>query len=90
MFFHRCINGGNLTIIRLEQNKKKRHGNISDLVNEISEESPCGSDLEYDSGRLALNDEIQGTPEDQFSGQKFEPPNWREIQKQAISLREKV
>jgi type VI secretion system protein ImpA len=62
---------------------------ISELINEIGADLPCGSDLEYDSGRLALNTGIQGTPEDQFSGQKFEPPNWREIQKQAIALLKK-
>ncbi|WP_347988897.1 type VI secretion system protein TssA [Methylomonas sp. AM2-LC] len=62
---------------------------ISELTSEISSDLPCGSDLEYDSGRLALNTAIQGTPEDQFSGQKFEPPNWREIQKQSVTLLKK-
>jgi len=59
---------------------------LSELFNDISPEFPCGADLEYDAERISLDTEIQGTPEDQFSGQKFEPPNWRNVQKKAWAL----
>ncbi len=62
---------------------------LTDLYNEISSEAPCGADLEYDSERIALDNSIQGTPEDQFSGQKYEPPNWHTVQKQALALLKK-
>jgi len=59
---------------------------LSQYYNDISLEQPCGPDLEYDSDRLNLNTLIQGTPEDQFSGQKSEPPNWREVEKHTLAL----
>ncbi len=59
---------------------------LSELFNDISPEAPCGADLEYDAERISLDTEIQGTPEDQFSGQKYEPPNWRNVQKKAWTL----
>jgi len=59
---------------------------LSELFNNISPEAPCGADLEYDDERMSLDTEIQGTPEDQFSGQKYEPPNWRNVQKKAWAL----
>jgi type VI secretion system protein ImpA len=59
---------------------------LSELFNAISPDAPCGADLEYDAERISLDTEIQGTPEDQFSGQKYEPPNWRDVQKKAWKL----
>ena len=47
---------------------------LSELFAEISVDAPCGADLEYDADRVALDTAIQGTPEDQFSGRKAEPP----------------
>lgn len=62
---------------------------LSEFFNDISADAPCGVDLEYDNERVALDTSIQGTPEDQFSGQKSEPPNWRDVQKQSLSLLKK-
>ncbi|WKJ90873.1 type VI secretion system protein TssA [Methylomonas montana] len=62
---------------------------LSGLLDEISADSPCGENLEYDSARVALDTNIQGTPENQFTGEKAQPPNWRDIEKQAISLLQK-
>ncbi|MEY4717852.1 MAG: hypothetical protein RL563_470, partial [Pseudomonadota bacterium] len=42
--------------------------------------------LEYDSARIALDTNIVGLPENQFTGEKAQPPNWREIEKQALAL----
>lgn len=60
--------------------------NLSDLLTAVSAEAPCGENLEYDNARIALDTNIQGTPENQFSGEKAQPPNWREIQRDAQAL----
>ncbi|ATG92164.1 type VI secretion system protein TssA [Methylomonas koyamae] len=62
---------------------------LSGLLNEISPDNPCGDNLEYDAARIALDTDIQGTPENQFTGEKAMPPNWRDIQKQTIALLER-
>jgi type VI secretion system protein ImpA len=59
---------------------------ITEFLTEISSDSPCGENLEYDSARIALDTNILGTPENQFSGEKAIPPNWRDVQKEALAL----
>lgn len=59
---------------------------LSELLAEISPDSPCGENLEYDNARIALDASIQGTPENQFTGEKAQPPVWREVQKEALAL----
>lgn len=59
---------------------------LSDLLVEISSSAPCGENFEYDNARIALDTNIQGTPENQFSGEKSQPPNWRDIQKESLAL----
>ncbi|MDT4330345.1 type VI secretion system protein TssA [Methylomonas sp. MED-D] len=59
---------------------------LSGLLDEISADNPCGDNLEYDNARVALDTDILGTPENQFSGEKAMPPNWRQVQKDALAL----
>jgi type VI secretion system protein ImpA len=59
---------------------------LSGLLEPVSAEHPCGDNLEYDSARVALDNNILGTPENQFSGEKALPPNWREVYKEASAL----
>lgn len=59
---------------------------LSNLLAEISSSAPCGDNLEYDNARIALDTNIQGTPENQFSGEKSQPPNWRDVQKESLAL----
>ncbi len=59
---------------------------LSDLFVEITPDNPCGENLEYDGLRTDLDTKILGTPENQFSGEKAQPPNWREVQKDALAL----
>ena len=59
---------------------------LSDLLTEVSADAPCGENLEYDNARIALDSNIQGTPENQFSGEKALPPNWRDIQRDSQAL----
>jgi len=59
---------------------------LADLLVEISSSAPCGENLEYDNARIALDTDIQGTPENQFSGEKALPPNWKDVNKQALVL----
>lgn len=56
------------------------------LLNEISSDNPCGDYLEYDPAYLELGKNIQGKPEDPITGEKAQPPNWREVQKQALAI----
>ncbi|WP_445367685.1 type VI secretion system protein TssA [Methylomonas sp. BW4-1] len=59
---------------------------LSGLLEPVSAEQPCGDNLEYDNARVALDTNILGTPENQFSGEKALPPNWREVYKEALAL----
>ena len=56
------------------------------LLDEISSDKPCGDYLEYDPAYLELGKDILGKPEDPLSGESAQPPNWREIKKQALSI----
>jgi len=59
---------------------------LTALLNEISSDNPCGEYLEYDAAYLELNKAILGKPEDPITGDKAEPPNWKDIQKQALAI----
>ncbi|QPK63343.1 type VI secretion system protein TssA [Methylomonas sp. LL1] len=56
------------------------------LLDEISSDNPCGEYLEYDPVYLELGKNIQGKPEDPITGEKAQPPNWREIQRDALAI----
>lgn len=57
-----------------------------DLLNEISSDKPCGDHLEYDPAYLDLAKNIEGKPEDPLTGEKAQPPVWRDVQKDATAL----
>lgn len=59
------------------------------LLNEISADKPCGDYLEYDASYLELGKAILGKPEDPITGEKAQPPNWRDVQKGVLSLLER-
>lgn len=59
---------------------------LSELLIEISADAPAGENLEYDGSRIALDTNIQGTPENQFTGEAAQPPNWRDILKESQAL----
>lgn len=59
---------------------------LDELLEEISIDSPCGEYLEYDPAYLELVKDIQGKPEDPITGEKAQPPNWRDIQKAAQAI----
>ncbi|MCE4538096.1 type VI secretion system protein TssA [Pelomonas sp. P7] len=50
----------------------------------VSEDDPCGPDLEYDNDFLALTQAASGKPETQFA--PAEPPDWRAV----LSLAEEL
>jgi len=56
------------------------------LLDEISEDSPCGEYLEYDAAYLELGKNILGTPEDPITGESAQPPNWRDIEKKTLAI----
>ncbi len=56
------------------------------LLNDISSEAPCGEYLEYDPAYLELSKNIEEKEEDPITGEKAQPTNWRDVQKQALAL----
>lgn len=50
----------------------------------VSDDAPCGDDLEYDNDFLALTQAAAGKPETQFADP--EPPDWRAVQSLAEQL----
>ena len=50
----------------------------------VSDDAPCGPDLEYDNEFLALNQAAAGKPETQFA--PAEPPDWRAVKSLAEAL----
>lgn len=62
--------------------------NIDTLLAPISEESPCGEDLEYDPAFGELERAAQGKPGHQMGDEEIaaEPPNWGEVSDSAAVL----
>lgn len=56
------------------------------LSQEISPDLPSGENLEYDAAYISLGTKIQGTPEDPFTKEPAQPPNWKEVRKEALEL----
>ncbi len=61
---------------------------LDSLLVGLSDDAPCGDDLEYDPAFTALETEIAGKPEQQMgdSINEAEPPNWATVSKDAIEL----
>ncbi|MBY4595588.1 type VI secretion system protein TssA [Ottowia caeni] len=61
---------------------------VEDLLKPVSEDLPCGPDLEYDPEFLALQTEIQGKPEQQFGDTVIAAvePDWRKVRSQSLAL----
>ena len=61
---------------------------VNALLNEVSPESPCGEDLEYDPAFGELERSAQGTPEQTIGDSVVggEPPDWRAVRDQAREL----
>lgn len=54
---------------------------LEPLLKKVSEETPCGADLEYDNRFIAMEEAAQGKPERQI-GEVIEPatpPEWKEV-----------
>lgn len=62
--------------------------NIDAYLQYIDLEDVCGKNLQYDAEFIELEQAIKGKSEQQVgeSIQEYEPPNWREIKKNAESL----
>jgi type VI secretion system protein ImpA len=61
---------------------------IDDLLREVSPDTPCGEDLEYDSAFGELERSAQGKAEQQIGDSiiEAEEPDWREVQKLSLAL----
>lgn len=61
---------------------------VEDLLKPVSEDSPCGPDLEYDADFLALQTDAQGKPEQQFGDTVIAAiePDWRSVQARSLAL----
>jgi type VI secretion system protein ImpA len=61
---------------------------IDSLLNPISEDAPCGKNLEYDPDFIAMENEAKGTPERQVGAniEPAQPPNWKNLRKMVLDL----
>jgi type VI secretion system protein ImpA len=61
---------------------------IEPLLTPLSDEEPCGPDLEYDPEFQALERAGAGTPERQYGDKVFpaEPPDWPQVHELALGL----
>lgn len=61
---------------------------VESMLAGISEDQPCGEDLEYDPAYLELETLAQGKPEQVMGDQVIaaEEPNWREIRDRCLEL----
>lgn len=65
---------------------------IDEYLKDIDPDNVCGEDLEYDPKFAELEQTIKGKPEQQIGGTvtEAEPPNWRDVKKQAEALMERT
>ncbi|MEY4766043.1 MAG: hypothetical protein RI907_2716 [Pseudomonadota bacterium] len=65
---------------------------VEALLAPLSDDAPCGSDLEYDADFLALDEAAKGKAEQQFGDTIIpgEEPDWRQMQSLASSLFERT
>jgi type VI secretion system protein ImpA len=61
---------------------------INEYLKDIDPDNVCGDDLAYDPKFIELEQAIKGKPEQQIGSTliEAEPPNWRDIKKQAEAL----
>lgn len=61
---------------------------LDSFLVELSEDAPCGDDLEYDPAFTALETLVLGKPEQQIgeSVNEAEPPNWSAVHKDALDI----
>ncbi len=64
---------------------------VEQLLKAVSPDAPCGENLEYDADYLALEREIQGSPEQVMGDAVIEArePDWADVRKRAIALFER-
>jgi type VI secretion system protein ImpA len=65
---------------------------VEELLAPLSDDAPCGPDLEYDPAFLALEEASRGKPEQQFGDTVIpaEDPDWRTVFEQARQLAERT
>jgi type VI secretion system protein ImpA len=65
---------------------------VDELLAPLSDEAPCGANLEYDAAFVALQDAARGRAEQQFGGTIIAAvePDWRELHEQAVALAQRT
>ena len=61
---------------------------VEQLLREVSADSPCGDDLEYDAAFMEMTRLAAGTPAQQMGGavSAGEEPEWREVRERCVDL----
>ncbi len=61
---------------------------VSALLAEVSEDQPCGEDMEYDPAFTELEIAVQGTEEQEYGDTviEAEEPNWAEVEEFALAV----
>lgn len=65
---------------------------IESLLGPVSEDQPCGEDLEYDPAFVELETATRGTPEQQMGDTVVlaEEPDWKKVRAQSLELIERT
>jgi type VI secretion system protein ImpA len=65
---------------------------VEELLAPLSDDAPCGPDLEYDPAFLALEEASRGKPEQQFGDTVIpaEDPDWRTVFEQSRQIAERT
>ncbi len=75
--------------IRFEVSKRKIFMTItSQLISPVTEDSPCGENLEYDGRFLEMEQATEGSPEHMMGDENLpaEEPDWKKAKELALSL----
>lgn len=74
-----------------EVNTEQRSHYYQHLYEKISEENPCGENLEYDAGFIMLQSRLQPQLDVEYGNfvEAAEPVNWAEIERECLSLLQK-
>jgi type VI secretion system protein ImpA len=68
------------------------HLPVDQLLSPLSDDAPCGDDLEYDPAFMALDEAARGKPEQQYGDTVIPPqdPDWRAVNEQALALAQRT
>lgn len=96
IWFKHCALRLKLDFLDYKNTGSKRGKSLTDLMldrfcSDISNDLPCGENLEYDPAFQRLENDIKGTPERQLGDSNIpaEPPDWKKVRDLSFNLLER-